>query len=343
MDGSGREKILVCLCGLSPAVITETVWALQREGTCPNHVMVITTTAGEKCIRNELISSGVWEHLRAELAAPAGNLKLGSRSSIRVIPDESNENDAADVKLGIQSAVFGDFVLQELRGLTENPDTEIIFSIAGGRKSMSAIALQCMSLLARPCDTACHVLVNSPFDRPLSPGFFYPTKSIHKLMNADGSVHSQHPGAEAKLILHDIPFIRCREIFQKEHSRLPGTFRQTVDAANSLLTPPEIHVDENGRAALVDGTSHPLTEIQFFLFSYFYHHPGEAFDSDSLYKQLELYRHDSRFINVRSNISSEWVRKHYSELKKRLPPGILIDRNGVYGILPDIPGRPENG
>ncbi len=58
-----RTHILICLCGMSPAVVTETVYALAQSGDPPAQVIVITTSAGEAVLREKLWDSGVWAAL----------------------------------------------------------------------------------------------------------------------------------------------------------------------------------------------------------------------------------------------------------------------------------------
>jgi CRISPR-associated protein (TIGR02584 family) len=91
-----REKILVALCGMSPAVITETVYALVKEkGVVPNKVIVITTTAGRYGIREQLFSSGVWDALMMELGVDVEF--ADSAYHIRLIPNSTATGDAEDI------------------------------------------------------------------------------------------------------------------------------------------------------------------------------------------------------------------------------------------------------
>jgi CRISPR-associated protein (TIGR02584 family) len=57
MEEQMRRTILVAGVGLSPAVLTNTVWALAHENTpvIPDEVVAITTVTGRKCIVDQLI------------------------------------------------------------------------------------------------------------------------------------------------------------------------------------------------------------------------------------------------------------------------------------------------
>ena len=70
-----RERVLVALCGLSPAVLTETVWSLANTpGELPiDRIVVLTTVEGRERIRQELIANRVWACMLAAL--PTGTPK----------------------------------------------------------------------------------------------------------------------------------------------------------------------------------------------------------------------------------------------------------------------------
>ena len=52
------KRTLLAVCGLSPQVITETLYALLQDGRLPDSVHVLTTTEGKaRCLSN-LFGSG---------------------------------------------------------------------------------------------------------------------------------------------------------------------------------------------------------------------------------------------------------------------------------------------
>jgi len=227
-----KEKILIALCGMSPAVITETVYALAMKNNCPSKVIVVTTTLGREKIKEDILDSGIWSKLCKTLKE---KIDFGFSSyHIRLIPKPDAKGDAEDILSTLDNNCAADFILSTLREFTENPDTEIVLSIAGGRKTMSSIGALAMSLLGREEDTLCHVLVNTPFDSPsLIPKFFFPldVPIIHRSLD-DSSITS----ADAKITLCDIPFPRLRYLFQNEFQRLPGGFNDTVTLANQRVS-----------------------------------------------------------------------------------------------------------
>ena len=141
---SAKRTILVAGMGTSPAVLTETVWALahQEQPIVPDEIVVITTKSGKDALRKAVMSGepSVWERLKAALRkekiAIDGKLVFGD-TSIRVMPDESG-NEIVDLRTGADNLRAADFMLGELRKYTEDTETTILCSIAGGRKTMSA-------------------------------------------------------------------------------------------------------------------------------------------------------------------------------------------------------------
>jgi CRISPR-associated protein (TIGR02584 family) len=226
---------------MSPGVVTETVYALSNRKQTPNKVVVITTTAGRKKIREDLLDAGVWNDLKKTIKAE--NIEFGdSHDHIRLIPT-SKAGNANDILSTDDNEKCADFILSVLREFTENPETEVLFSIAGGRKTMSVLGALAMSLLGRENDKLYHILVNQPFDSPLlEPKFYFPKPNAnHK--SPDGAVHASK---NAELSLCEIPFTRIRYLFQNEFARLPGDFNSTVALANERIsdriTPPELKI-----------------------------------------------------------------------------------------------------
>ena len=200
-----RKHILLISVGMSPAVITETVYALNQVNDAPQEVVAITTVKGKEAVMEQLFGEdAVWETMLKEC-----NLKgkvIFGEANIELIPDE-NKNYSKDIVSDSDNNELADKLLKILRGYT-TPDYRISFSIAGGRKSMSAVGALVMSLLGRKEDKMYHILVPKPFDDfRLEPRFYYPRDIEHKLGE---EVHS---GKDAELRLSKIPFVRSRYWF----------------------------------------------------------------------------------------------------------------------------------
>ncbi len=237
---SSKEVVLLSCVGTSPAVLTETVWAMATGPAqiVPDEIVVITTTVGRDRLCEKIFAGGensVWNQmlsaLRRKKIKIEGKLRFGnSHHCIRIFSDLSGTHDLNDITTKEDNEVAADAILRIIRSYSENPSVQIYASIAGGRKTMSALMLSCMSLLGRDGDHVLHVLVNSPFDdSSLKPEFFYP----------DGQTRTDNVGKKwttrhAQIDLIDLPFVKMRGWYEKEFKSLPPTIPGSGFCTNSI-------------------------------------------------------------------------------------------------------------
>lgn len=282
------DTILLAVTGMSPAILTETVWALAHpargiEPIIPNRVVGITTLPGKARIDDELFRSSpeygnlsVWQALRkAMLGLGFEHDSRLNLDTVQVIaqrdPTQGRSFFLEDIRTPADNEVAADFILEELRKLTENADTRVIASLAGGRKTMGALLYAAMTLLGRPQDRLTHVLVNEPFEDPgLSPRFYFPVhpETLHQNPRSGAVFES----SAAKLWLADVPFVRLRELFPKQLGRYPGAFSSLVrsysERIEEISGPPEVSVDDADLSLRVNGVRVVLASREFALFSF---------------------------------------------------------------------------
>lgn len=241
------EIILLAVTGMSPAVLTETVWALsaEEEPVIPDRVIVVTTLAGRERITTDLFSPRgefggrcTWDALRTSLQDAGhdldGKLRFGTTpDDIRVItavdPATCQSIELRDLRNLAENGAAADFLLDQVRGVAANPDTRLIASIAGGRKTMGALLYACMTLVGREEDRLTHVLVSEPYET--LPGFFFPAQPGPALRTHAGN--EDHPPAAAVIELADVPFVPIRNLFQRELGRAAGSFSSLVASCRS--------------------------------------------------------------------------------------------------------------
>lgn len=214
-----NKTVLIVLLGTSPAILTETVWALAvNEKIVPDEIEIWTTTRGKNTFEEQVLSSNVWELLKAVLTKRkiniTGKLALGEDSwKIFADPEKQRLGDLLTTSDNLAAA---DKMLAELRKYDE-PSTQILLSIAGGRKTMGALALQCISLLGREGDKVYHVLVNPPFDDPkLNPPFFFPEKKGKKWQLRETRDKTTVTDEMAQINLFSVPYIRVRPLYEEK-------------------------------------------------------------------------------------------------------------------------------
>lgn len=236
------DTILLAVTGMSPAVLTETIWALARENppVIPSRVVVLTTSLGKAEIERQLFEPdsrlggpSAWDALRASLERDghdlSGRLRFGSTGQdvrVMVMNDSATgrSRELADIRTQQDNAAAADFLLEQVRAVVENPDTQLVASLAGGRKTMGALLYACMTLVGRETDRLTHVLVNDPFDTVR--GFFFPGQPGELLTDREGRPHDP---AAAQVELADVPFVPLRNLFRRELGRPAGGFLRMVE------------------------------------------------------------------------------------------------------------------
>ncbi len=231
------RTMLLAVTGLSPAVVTETLYAINKQKLAwPDSIRIITTQRG----KDIAISSGLAGQIAALCAQCEQPQPSFSDDHIRVVPG-ANGNPVEDARSLADHEALADFITQEVRDIATDANVNIHASIAGGRKTMTFYLGYAMSLFGRHQDCLSHVLVSEEFEGV--PGFFFPTRDDTVLENSRLK-RTVHP-KDAEVVLADIPFIRMREeLPEKELSRL-GTqlsFRNLMALFDLGNRPHDIHL-----------------------------------------------------------------------------------------------------
>lgn len=236
--------ILLAVTGMSPQVITETLFAIHQQGlTWPDELCLVTTARGRAKVWEGLVAQGHLAALCRELGRTQPSL---SEEQILVVPNAQGEpvDDARSVE---DHEALADFITQTVREKTADAGCSIHASIAGGRKTMTFYLGYAMSLFGRPQDSLSHVLVSEAYEGRAD--FYYPTRSPQLLALRTGDAEPLD-AQQAQVTLADIPFVRQRtqitELLESEQSaRL--SYRKLTQLIN-LGDSPELirlRVDEN--------------------------------------------------------------------------------------------------
>lgn len=219
---------LIAVTGLSPAIVTETVWALAQEKkrVLPERVVFITTLVGAEKIQQQLFTAlpafggkTAWEALRAALKAKDHELIAEPARVIGHANRKTGTFDGlADIVTPEQNDLAAAFILEQVRQVVTNPEMRLIASIAGGRKTMGALLHAAMTLIGRETDRLTHVLVDAPYET--MPGFYFPGQPGPALKDREGK---EHPPAKAGIYLADVPFVPLRNRFEDIRD-FPGSF-----------------------------------------------------------------------------------------------------------------------
>ena len=265
------RTILVAGIGTSPAVLTETVWALahQKKPVVPDEIVVITTKSGREALQETMMSGSpsVWERLKAALRkekiAIEGKLVFGE-ASVHAIPDKEG-NVLSDLRTGDDNLLAADFMLREIRQYTEASDTIVLCSIAGGRKTMSALLFSCMMLLGREDDKVYHVLLPPEFEGgSVQPPFFFPERGVTYTVT---NIGKKYKAEKIRSELFEVPFVRMRGWYQDKFKVIPPSYRTLISRVQEVAPPavayPEIEIDAWNGWVKVDGKLAPMSKPCF--------------------------------------------------------------------------------
>jgi CRISPR-associated protein (TIGR02584 family) len=235
------HRILLCVTGLSPQIVTETLYALSVAAAVPwvpHEIRLITTQRGADNARLMLLSDtpGWFARLRRDWNLPPIAFDA---SHITVLQDRHGQA-LDDIRDDADNQSAADGIAELVRHLSENANTEIHASIAGGRKTMGFFLGYAMSLWGRAQDKLSHVLVSSPFES--RPEFFYPTPSPH-VIAARAPGQDPLDASSAKVWLGDIPFVRLRNLLPASITNQHSGFAQAVAAANQALDQVKLEID----------------------------------------------------------------------------------------------------
>lgn len=263
-----RKRLLLCVMGMSPQVVTETVYALARRDPAwvPDEVHVITTARGADNARLSLLhsSTGWFHRLRADYDLPPiafdeRSIHLIERGDGSALDDIRNQDD---------NALAADKIAATVRRLTADPDSEVHASIAGGRKTMGFFLGYAMSLYGRPQDCLSHVLVSEPYES--NPHFFYPTPRVQPIPRGRDS-NEMIDAAQASVWLGDIPFVRLRSALPRDmRERADTAFTESVAAVQSSLAP-SLLLDQAQRIAFAGGARIELERVDFAFLAWALH------------------------------------------------------------------------
>jgi len=258
-DASGR-RVLLAVTGLTPQVVTETLYALWRESAAvfPDEVHVVTTATGAEQARLTLLSEqpGWFARLRADYAMPPIAFDDTHVHTLQT----TDRRALDDIRSAGDNAAAADQIAELVRSLTADPNTALHVSLAGGRKTLGFYAGYALSLWGRTQDRLSHVLVNEPFES--SREFFYPTPYECVIETRGGGVADC---AQAEVTLADIPFVRLRHGLPAELRDGRASFAEAVAAAQGHLGPPRLLIDLRGKRIEAAGrrVTLPPAELAF--------------------------------------------------------------------------------
>ena len=255
------RRILVAVTGLSPQVVTETLYALAvraQPAFVPTEVRLITTEAGARGGELSLLhpDTGAFHRLRADYNLPPIEF---DPERIQVLKDAHGQ-PLDDIRSLEDNTRAADSITEIIRNLTQDADSALHVSIAGGRKTMGFYVGYALSLYGREQDRLSHVLVSAHYES--NPDFFYPTPYSRVIYTAPPDRRPLDT-RDAGVTLADIPFVRLSEGLSAELVAGKASFSEAVAQAQRTLPKLALVLDPTTRTVRAGGELLVLSPAQF--------------------------------------------------------------------------------
>lgn len=201
-----ERRILASVTGMTPQVVTETLYALvTKEKIIPTEIHLITTAHGRNRALRDLLDSQTGQfHAFCKEYSLTGQIRFDD-SMIHVISDQDGVS-LTDIRTQEDNMRAADLIVNLIQNFCSDEKSAVYVSLSGGRKTMSFFSGYALSLFGRKQDSLSHVLVSEPFEN--NRDFFYPTQTPRIIFNASGKPLD---ASTACVSLADIPFVRLRE------------------------------------------------------------------------------------------------------------------------------------
>jgi CRISPR-associated protein (TIGR02584 family) len=263
-----REGVLIFVAGLTPQVVTETLYYLTQVSVPPraiDEIYLLTTSMGKKKALADLLDA-----TKGRFYAFCKEYDM-DYSAVRFDPDhiiaiqDKNGVPLTDIRTSEDNAALADFIMSFVREKTSDPDCVFHCSVAGGRKTMSLFLGLELQFFGRAQDRLSHVLIWPP-ELEGNPDFFYFPKSPRPYRVGKREVNSR----DIWVHLAEIPLLLLKEKIPilKEKNRLSySELVQRVQKDFELLSsPPSLHIDRIARCLRIGDTVIALTSLELALY-----------------------------------------------------------------------------
>lgn len=236
------KNILFLATGMTPPIITETMWALACDPNndnpwIPDEIHILSTNGGINKIQKILFDKGVFEKFKTDYPI-LQNVEF-HQDFLHVIQKDGISLE--DLKTPVDNELVADMICQKVRQFTQNDEVCLHVSIAGGRKTMGFYAGYALSLYGRSQDRMSHVLVQEDYEG--ADDFYYPTP--HDDYVKHGKSKRLLNAKDAKVWLADIPFVRMSHAISDKHQlkNTDKSFSEVVCQINESFNPVSVRID----------------------------------------------------------------------------------------------------
>lgn len=239
-----NKRILLSVTGMSPAVVTETLYALVTEKNfIPTEIQVITTEQGKNKLLDALLgieggrkkSKGALQEFIEDYGDEYGFSAIHfDESCVHIIEDASGQN-LPDIRTPEENEHAANSIVQLVGKLCQDEESQLHVSIAGGRKTMGFFMGYALSLYGREQDSLSHVLVDAQYENLAS--FYYPKPYSYLINDRDGR---EIDAKDGKVMLAEIPWVRLGLGVPEDLKQQSISYSESVKNAQALLDKPSL-------------------------------------------------------------------------------------------------------
>lgn len=298
------RHVLISVVGLSPQVITETLyfyWCLASPPVPITEVFALTTLHGKQVLEDTLLGdNGKLKSFCDDYNLPPIHFGL---VNIHLLKDADGQ-PLEDISSVIDNEALADQLFTFVRDLAVSTDVCLHASIAGGRKTMGLYIGLAMQFYGRPGDTLSHVLVNPKLENQ---EFFYPPPNGADVILSDGRTI---PTDDIRLELAEIPLLLLKEKipFLSEHTE--AGYTELIKIAqreyNALQAISPVTVNTCSRCLEIGEVTINLTPLELALYLFFA-------------RQHQKREVEDRYFISRSNIREGVLTEPLKEIVSQIP------------------------
>lgn len=298
------KHVLIGVVGLSPQVITETLyyyWCLASPPVPITEVFALTTLRGKQALANTLLGdNGKLKSLCSDYDLPPIHFDL---ANIHLLKDADGQ-PLEDISNVSDNEALADQICAFVRKLAASTDICLHASIAGGRKTMGLYIGLAMQFYSRPGDTLSHVLVNSELENQ---EFFYPPPNSADVILSDGRAISAD---EIRLELAEIPLLLLKEKIPFLNEHTDAGYTELIEIAqreyNALQAITPVIINTFSRRLEIGEVTINLTPLELALYLFFA-------------RQHQEREVEDRYFISRSDIREGFLMEALKEIVSQIP------------------------
>lgn len=336
MQKAYSRNILLVFSGMSPQVVTGTLYALLNDPKYNDHIpteihLACTLAGKEQALKWLLGTKGQFAKFCKDYSFPVGTL---SPSNIHLIRSRF-DMPLTDIRTAEDNEDMADFVLNLIRELSADPESRLHVSISGGRKTMSFFGGYALSLYGRPQDMLTHVLVSDDYE--FIPEYFYPTPYSKIVQSRDG----QKLNAKNAIVeLASIPFLRLRDTLPEVALIAETGFNDVLRKSQKSLSRPTLLVDYENHLLVCSGETLKLQRVLFGVYAWLYEQASPVSRLDLVNEEISM-QHAKCFSKLyerlfdstidlerttvpllRDGMTAKWLEEKVSRINKAIGVGL---------------------